>query len=180
MPNYENGQIYMIWSPHTDKVYIGSTTQPLHKRFYDHKRTLKGKGYTTANTIIDCCDAQAELIEDYPCASKAELNRREGQIIRERASDCVNKNVAGRTRAEWREDNKAHIAESEKAYRQIPEIKAHIAERMKAYQQIPEIKAHIAAKKREWQERPEVKERRNELARQRRQRKKQELLERAA
>ena len=80
-----------------------------------------------------------------------------------RERDCVNKNVAGRTRAEYRQENREALNVWNRAYKQRPELKAH-----------------IAAQKREWQERPEVKERRNELARQRRQRKKQELLERAA
>jgi len=155
MPNYENGQIYMIWSPHTDKVYIGSTTQPLHKRFHDHKHNHRSS--TTAQEIIDCDDARIELIEDYPCANKGELNKREGQLIRERASDCVNKIVAGRTRAEYRQDNREAIAEDKKAYQQRPEVKVRTAERLKAYRQIPEVKAHNAERQKAHRERPEVK-----------------------
>jgi predicted GIY-YIG superfamily endonuclease len=154
MPNYHNGQIYMIWSPHTDKVYIGSTTQPLHKRFYDHCHGSANKR-TTANTIIDCGDAKIELIEAYPCESKSELDRREGQIIRER--NCVNKVVAGRTAAEYRQEKKDEIAK-----------------RMKAYRQIPEVKAHTSVQKKEYEQRPEVKARRNELARSRYQQRRKE------
>ena len=177
MPNYENGQIYMIWSPHTDKVYIGSTTQPLHKRFHDHKHNHALYRRTTANKIIDCCDAKIELIEDYPCANKAELNRREGEIMRER--NCVNRRVAGRTVAEGREDNKARIAERKKAHEQTPEVKARTAERQKAHRARPEVKARNAERQKAHRERPEVKARSNELARARRQRKKEEQ-ERAA
>ena len=37
MPNYSEGKIYAIRSHQTDRVYVGSTTQPLSKRFYEHK-----------------------------------------------------------------------------------------------------------------------------------------------
>ena len=38
---YANGKIYTIRSHQTDKYYIGSTTQPLSKRFYQHKQLYK-------------------------------------------------------------------------------------------------------------------------------------------
>jgi len=154
-------------TPHTDEVYIGSTTQPLHKRFYDHCHGSANKR-TTANTIIDCGDAKIELIEAYPCASKSELDRREGQIIRER--NCVNKIVAGRTAAEYRQEKKDEIAAQRKVYRQ--EKKDEIAARNKAYRQ--QKKDEIAAKKKAYEQRPEVKARRNELARSRYQQRKKE------
>jgi hypothetical protein len=30
------GCVYNIWSPKTDKVYVGSTTRLVEERFYDH------------------------------------------------------------------------------------------------------------------------------------------------
>ena len=118
MPDYKQGKIYVIWSPNTDKVYIGSTAQPLHKRFHEHKRKLTGqKSDTTANEILlACADARIELIEDYPCATKAELNRREGQIMRE-YDKRVNQLIAGRTVAEYRADNREKIAAQMREYR---------------------------------------------------------------
>jgi hypothetical protein len=50
-------------------------------------------------------------MENYPCHSSEELRRREGEIIR--ATDCINKNVAGRT-----------PKESMKAYAQTEKGKA--------------------------------------------------------
>ena len=38
MPNYENGKVYSIRSHATVGCYIGSTTQPLSKRLYSHKK----------------------------------------------------------------------------------------------------------------------------------------------
>ena len=153
MPDYQQGKIYQIWSPNSDKVYIGSTVQHLHKRMYDHKHSLTGKSYTTALAVLGCGDARIELIEEYSCANKAELNRREGQIMRG-YDNRVNRCIAGRTRAEHYVDNKEHIAEYGKQYRQKPEVRARDAAR----HQRPEVKA----KRKEFEQRPEVKEKRAE------------------
>ena len=42
MPNYQNGKIYKLVSPHTDEIYIGSTVARLCKRFGNHKNLVKG------------------------------------------------------------------------------------------------------------------------------------------
>ena len=39
--DYKNGKIYKIVSDLTDKIYIGSTTQPLYKRHSKHKGNYK-------------------------------------------------------------------------------------------------------------------------------------------
>ena len=155
MPDYKEGKVYMIWSPNTDKVYIGSTVQPLHKRFHEHKRRLTGqKSYRTANEVLACGNARIELIEDYPCANKGELNRREGQIMRE-YDKRVNQLIAGRTVAEYRADNREKIAAQMREYR-------------------AKNREQIAAQRREYRQQPEVKARRNALARENRQRKKEQ------
>jgi hypothetical protein len=110
MPNYQNGKIYKLWSPQGEEIYIGSTTQSLVVRKAEHKR-------------LDCCskilfekydDVRIELIEEYPCKNKSQLNRQEGHHIRN--NECVNKNIAGRTTTEYYEDNKEHILEKQKEY----------------------------------------------------------------
>ena len=157
MPDYKEGKVYMIWSPNTDKVYIGSTVQPLHKRLHGHKKGLTGKRYMNSREVLECGEARIELIEDYPCAKKSELNRREGQIMRG-YDNRVNKQLAGRTKVEYRADNREVIAAQKREYYLRPEVKEHITARMKEYRQ-----------------RPEVKERRNALERERRQRQKPEV-----
>ena len=160
MPDYAKGQIYMIWSPNTDQVYVGSTTQPLHKRFYEHHH--KDYKKCSAYKVIDCGGAKIELIEDYPCASRKELTRREGQIMR--AHNCVNQQVAGRTQKEWEQDNKEH----RKAYRD--NNKEKIAQRDKTYYE--KNKEKCAEYRKGWDQRN--RERRNELAKERRERIRQE------
>ena len=134
MVNYQEGKIYTLRSHQTDKVYVGSTCTPLPKRLYSHrgeyKRWKDGQNYyCTAWEIVQFEDCYIELHETYLCQSKAELHRREGEIIRE--IDCVNKRIEGRTDAEYREDNKVHIAEITKKYEQANKEK--IAARKKVY-----------------------------------------------
>jgi hypothetical protein len=94
---YYQGKIYKITSPHTDKIYIGSTTQPLRKRLNEHKNN-KIKSITSAE-LFKLGDCKIELIEEYPCESRKELTRREGIYILNNPN-CVNKHVAGRTKKE--------------------------------------------------------------------------------
>ena len=112
MSKFQRGKIYSIRSYQTNEVYIGSTCQPLHKRLNDHrshyKQCLNGKNsYVSSFEIVKHLDSYIELIELYPCNSKIELERREGEIIRIR--NCVNKRIAGRTKQQYYQDNKQHI-----------------------------------------------------------------------
>jgi Uri superfamily endonuclease len=97
MTNYQNGKIYKITGG--GQTYYGSTVQTLERRMYRHR----GKRNCTARLIIDLPDCKSEIIEYYPCNSKAELELREGWYIRNNA--CVNYQIAGRTRAEYYQDN---------------------------------------------------------------------------
>jgi len=41
MPNFLNSKVYKLKTPHTDKVYIGSTSQEIEARFSGHARAYK-------------------------------------------------------------------------------------------------------------------------------------------
>ena len=110
--DYKNGKIYTIRSYQTDDIYVGSTLQTLTKRLSKHKDSFKnwnnGKyHYVSSFELIKYDDVYIELIELFPCSSKMELNRREGQLIR--SMDCLNRRIAGRTDKEWCDDNKDKI-----------------------------------------------------------------------
>ena len=120
MPNYQNGKIYAIRSYLSDDVYYGSTCDSLAKRLYghrrDHKRYQNEKfHYVTSFKLIERADHYIELVENYPCNDKGELMRREGEIIR--ANTCVNRCIAGRTKAEYRQDNAEDIKQKNKQYK---------------------------------------------------------------
>jgi len=124
MPDYKNGQIYRLWSPHTDKIYIGSTCNMLAKRFHEHfngyKKFLKGTtNYTSSYKLFELGmdDVKIELIELCPCYSRAELNRREGELIRLHKDNIVNLHNAGLTRQEYEHENKEKIYNKFKKYK---------------------------------------------------------------
>jgi predicted metal-dependent hydrolase len=95
--NYQNGKIYKITSPHTDKVYIGSTAyRNLSRRFNEHKRDAKfpKKGRSVrSKIIIHAGDPVIELIMNYPCTSKEELTAKEEEII-DQYPNAVNRRYA--------------------------------------------------------------------------------------
>jgi hypothetical protein len=108
--DYKNGKIYTIRSQQCEKYYIGSTTQPLYKRFNIHKRHYEiyknGKmHYISSFEIIKFDDCYIELLENFSCNSKEELNKREGELIRQLKDSIVNKRIEKRTNKEWRNDN---------------------------------------------------------------------------
>ena len=114
--DYNNGKIYSLRNSINDEIYVGSTTQRLSKRLYIHKRdmkTQKSKLYDFMNSL-GAEHFYIELVEDYPCNSKEELERREGQIIRQIAT--LNQKVAGRTKQEFQEENPDHNKNKYKKY----------------------------------------------------------------
>ena len=98
---YNNSMIYSIRSPHTDKFYIGSTTQSLCKRFANHKSNYNsyvnsGIGsFITSFKIIELGDSYIELLEGFDCENRNELEKREGELIRLHKYFSINKNMAG-------------------------------------------------------------------------------------
>lgn len=102
LSRYEKGKIYSIRSHQTDKYYIGSSCVDLCKRLFVHrsnyKRYLKNEHhYVTSYEILKYDDHYIELIEDFPCKTKRELEKREGELQRQYKNDIVNNNYAHRT-----------------------------------------------------------------------------------
>ena len=117
--DYKNGKIYVIRNSTDEDIYIGSSCQPLCKRFQKHKDNMKGykkdrKLYSKMNKLGKE-QFYIELYEEYPCDNVEQLRRREGEIIRE-LKPILNKQVAGRTEKEWREDNKDYVKEERQKY----------------------------------------------------------------
>ena len=120
MPDYQLGKIYKLYSNQQNITYIGSTamyylSQRLAKHISTYKQYLKNKAScSTSFKILECEDYKIELLEDYPCANRNQLEKREGYYIKN--NECVNKVIPGRTDAEYREDNKEHIKERTNQY----------------------------------------------------------------
>ena len=118
MVNYQNGKIYTIRSRIDETlIYIGSTTRELSQRIAQHRNDCKnGVSCSLYDYIVsdDWSEWYIELYEKYPCNDRAELCKKEGEVIREIAT--INKRIAGRTIKEWREDNAEKIKEYKKNY----------------------------------------------------------------
>ena len=133
MVNYQNGKIYRIDGG--GLTYVGSTTAKylssrLAKHKSQYKRYLDGENhYYTSFEVLKSDNYKIELIENFPCNSKDELNAREGHYIRK--INCVNQIVTGRTRKEYREDNKEAISAQKKQH--YENNKEKILERVKQY-----------------------------------------------
>jgi hypothetical protein len=135
--DYKNGKIYKITDIAYTKMYIGSTCQPLSKRFTNHKKDYKlwknGKrGKFTSFDLFDefgIENCKIELIENYECNCKDELLKKEGEHIKN--NDCVNKFIPCRTPKEYREANKDKLKEYNKEYQQANKDK--ILEYQKEY-----------------------------------------------
>ena len=139
MADYSNGKIYQICSLLTNKIYIGSTIRTLDNRFYSHKSDYKL--YSEGNFIkqpssfkmLKYCDCFIELVEDYPCQSRTELEIREGELQLQFIDVIVNKQIAGRTKKAYYEANKDELIKKNKAYYEAN--KDDILKHKKAYRE---------------------------------------------
>ena len=86
----KTGYIYSIRSPHTEKYYIGSTYQALHKRFYEHKNGYLKNGPCTSKEILKYGDAYIEVMEIYEDCNRYLLSKREHELIRQHKDEVVN------------------------------------------------------------------------------------------
>ena len=121
---YQQGKIYKLVCNITGEVYYGSTKNTLEKRLQKHKE----KTHTCmSKQILERGDYKIELIKNYPCNTKRELELEEGKYIRE--NECINIKIPGRTPKEHYEDNKIEILEKNKQYRDLH--KKEISEKSK-------------------------------------------------
>ena len=142
--DYKNGKIYKIVSDLTNNIYIGSTCQLLCKRLAKHKTNIKNAhNKCTVIELLKLGETRIELIEDFPCERKEQLNAREGYYIKLYKDICVNRKIEGRTRKQYNEENKDTINERQKQYNKVNKEK--IAERKKQYREVNKEK--IAEKK---------------------------------
>jgi hypothetical protein len=115
MPNYNLGKVYKIEPIGGGDIYIGSTTKPrLSQRMTGHRSSYKlwKNGKSNKVTSFDVFDkygienCQIVLLESVNAKTRDELTARERHYIK--TSECVNKQIAGRTQTEYREDNKEY------------------------------------------------------------------------
>ena len=111
MNKYQNGKIYKIVDVGYSKCYIGSTCESLSQRMARHRNkynsySSRKQQHTRSVYLFDefgVENCKIELLENFPCETKEQLLRREGEYIKN--TECINKQVAGRTRKEYYQDN---------------------------------------------------------------------------
>ena len=85
----KTGIIYKLVSTKTPKIYIGSTTQSLHKRFIGHR---KGSQTTRATILFDYGKDDVSIVElaKFENLTKVELEKKEFEFINKYQDLVVN------------------------------------------------------------------------------------------
>lgn len=92
---YASTSIYMIRSDKGNCSYIGHTTQSLKTRIEQHKMNHKsGRKKCRSSQVLAHKDWCYELLEEFPCSSKAQAEAREMYYIN-RTPNAVNSNAPG-------------------------------------------------------------------------------------
>ena len=128
---YKSGKIYKMLNTETDDVYVGSTCMELSDRMQYHINVQPFKQGRKLYRLMKSLGANVfyiELIENYPCESREELRKQEGHHIR--LIGTLNMCIAGRTKQEWKEENREHMLSQSKEYNQ--RTKEHRAEYFKS------------------------------------------------
>ena len=143
------GKIYKIVDCGYNLCYYGSTCQELCHRMANHrlgyeayqqKKTCLIRSYFIFDEYgVENC--KIELVELFPCTSRAELHKKGGEYIMN--NPCVNKIVAGRRmsqedyRKEYYQSHKESILEHNAKYRNehLEQIKAKQKERYETHKE---------------------------------------------
>jgi len=107
---YQDGKIYKITG--NGMTYFGSTINSLDVRFSQHvcEKYKYDNKKCTSKLIIDTEKAIIELVENFPCNSRKELEQRERYWIEN--NECVNKSIPCRTHEEYLQYLKEYYVEN--------------------------------------------------------------------
>ena len=110
------GRVYVIRSPSTPKVYVGSTTKRATRRFQNHLsdyfRFQQGSGkFKCPFEIIQHEDASIEVLEECVFEHRCELLKRERHHLRSFGANSVNIRQPGRSHKEWQTENRDKLRE---------------------------------------------------------------------
>ena len=119
MSNYSLGKIYKLFIRGLEEVcYVGSTTNTLSERLCLHRHQAKND---EQNKCASSClfeegnEVVIELLEDYPCNSKRELEERE-RFWLSKFPEAINKNIPTRGWQERWVQNRDHNLEKHREW----------------------------------------------------------------
>lgn len=145
MNKYNNGKIYKIVDNTDNNIYIGSTCQKYlsrrlagHRADYNKYKNIKN---LTSFKILKNNNYYIELIENYPCSDRYELEKRERFYIEN--NNCVNKAIPTQTKKEYMDkyinNNRNEINNKKKIHYEKNKEKL-LDEKKEYYQKIKHIK----------------------------------------
>jgi hypothetical protein len=142
MPNYAHSVIYKLvcLQPEVEDMYIGSTTNAT-ARAYNHRnhctrptdRSYSYPVYTFIREHGGWANWSMAIIEQYPCATKVELETRERYHV-EQLHPSLNVSIPTRPHSEWRTEHKEQLAAYSRQYHEAN--KEAIAERHRRYREV--------------------------------------------
>jgi len=144
--DFGQGRIYIIRNTVNTRCYCGSTVRTLAERMYEHRKRAKGEAHDGEMEIIKAMrehgvDAfHIELVKDFPCERREQLNAEEGKVIREMKTlvpDGYNAYVAGRKPKEYREDNSEALKQKNREWQAANKDKSK--EYRKAYYNVHKV-----------------------------------------
>ena len=100
MPDYSTGKIYKIVNHKYREIYVGSTRLTLGERFKRHKDLAKSRGYMKIYKYLNKIGwdfVKIVLLEEYPCSSRKELEKRETEWFWKLIPYLNSKSPCGRT-----------------------------------------------------------------------------------
>ena len=120
--DYSKGKIYLIRNTVNDLLYVGSTCQTVAQRMTGHRSRAKDtkKNYSIYKAMreLGIDKFYIEWHSDFPCERGDQLAKREGEVMRELGSrtNGYNERQAGRTRAEYYNDNVESVRAQQAEY----------------------------------------------------------------
>ena len=115
---YNNGKIYIIRSPNTERVYIGCTAGSLNNRMRGHNH-VNNNCYSM--DVIKAGGAYIELLLNYPCNNRTELERKEKDYLKFYYNICVNR-IDITTKEEIRNERRAYLIRDRRRYKYLKSL----------------------------------------------------------
>lgn len=118
---YSQSKIYGLYHNDEKLLYIGSTTTTLKLRLQhhiSHSKQDKHKTRAIYQFMNNNENISIKLIEEYFCDNKFDLEKREGELIRDNDfNKLLNSEIPHRTQSEYRKDNpEKHKEYDKKSY----------------------------------------------------------------
>ena len=147
--DFKNGKVYVIRNSVNDLVYVGSTCQSLSQRMAQHRRDCNNKRHDAMKLYVLMKELGVdkfyiELLEYYPCNTREELYKREGECMRNQEPE-LNSKIQGRTNEEYRKEEREKVLTGKKEH--YNKYKEHYKQQAIEYGK--SNKEHVKIKKKE-------------------------------